>query len=89
MIGILKEDLSICLKHENGTECETKLENDYKKRIINGYFIKDDMDLGVIYIAITGNNEYFITKIQNKNNEIVIKLKPEELKSIKRPILPI
>ena len=89
MIGILKEDLSICLKHENGTECKTKLENDYKKRIINGYFIKDDMELGVIYIAITGNNEYFITKIQNKNNEIVIKLKPEELESIKRPILPI
>lgn len=89
MIGILKEDLSICLKHENGTACETKLENDYKKRIINGYFIKDDMELGVIYIAITGNNEYFITKIQNENNEIVIKLKPEEFKSIKRPILPI
>ena len=37
MIGILKEDLSICLKHENGTECETKLENDYKKRIINDF----------------------------------------------------
>lgn len=89
MIGILKEDFSICLKHENGIECETKLENDYKKRIINGYFIKDDMELGVIYIAITGNNEYFITKIQNENNEIVIKLKPEELESIKRPILPI
>ena len=89
MIGILKDDLSILLKHENGIECETKLEDDYKKRIINGYFIKDDMELGVIYIAITGNNEYFITKIQNENNEIVIKLKPEELKNIKRPILPI
>lgn len=89
MIGILKDDLSIWLKHENGIECETKLEDDYKKRIINGYFIKDDMELGVIYIAITGNNEYFITKIQNENNEIVIKLKPEELKNIKRPILPI
>lgn len=89
MIGILKKDLSICLKHENGVECETKLEDDYKKRIINGYFIKDDMELGVVYIAITGNNEYFITKIQKENNEIVIKLKPEELKNIKRPILPI
>ena len=40
MIGVLNDDLSICLKHENGTECETKLEEDYPSRIINGYFIK-------------------------------------------------
>jgi hypothetical protein len=89
MIGVLNDDLSICLKHENGTECETKLEEDYSSRIINGYFIKDDMEFGIIYIAVTGNKEYFITKIQDKNNEIVIKLKPEELKNIKLPNLPI
>ena len=89
MLGKLNDDFTIILKHENGVEGIAKLDSDYKERLLNSYFIKNDMDFGVIYVAITGKDEYFITKIQSKNNEFVIKLKPEEIKNIKRPILPI
>ena len=83
MLGKLNDDFTVILKHENGVEGIAKLDSDYKKRLLNGYFIKNDMDLGVIYVAITGKEEYFITKIQSKNNDFVIKLKPEEIKNIK------
>ena len=89
MLGTLNKDMTIILKHENGLEYKTKLDVDYKKRLLNSYFIKDDMEFGVIYLAISGEKEFFITKIQNENNEFVIKLKPEEIKNIKRPNLPI
>ena len=84
MLGILNDDMSICLKHENCIECKTKLEPDFKKRIINSYFIKDDMEFGVVYAAITGDSEYSITKIKSKDNVFVIRLKQKELVSIKK-----
>ena len=89
MIGMLNNDYSIVLKFENGVDFNTVLDNDYKFRTINDYFIKNDMELGVIYIAVTGDIEYYIVKIRDKNNEIVIKLKDKELKYDKRPVLSI
>lgn len=87
MLGLLNDDRSIVLKFENGVNFDTVLDKDYKFRAINDYFLKNDMELGVIYIAVTGNKEYYIAKIRNEKNEIVIKLKDEELKYDKRPIL--
>ena len=58
MIGMLNNDYSIVLKFENGVDFNTVLDNDYKFRTINDYFIKNDMELGVIYIAVTGDIEY-------------------------------
>lgn len=89
MIGMLNNDYSIVLKFENGVDFNTVLDNDYKFRTINDYFIKNDMELGVIYIAVTGDIEYYIVKIRDKNNEMVIKLKDKELKYDKRPVLSI
>lgn len=89
MIGVVDNNRNVTLKFENGSEFNTVLLSDYQKRAINSYFIKNDMEFGVIYIAVTGKNEYFITKIQNKKNEIVIKLKSEELKNGKRPIISV
>ena len=47
------------------------------------------IELGVIYIAITGDKEYPIVKIRNEKNEIVIKLKEKELREDKRPIISV
>lgn len=89
MIGILNDKMETILKHENGEEFPVALCKDFKSRTINNYFIKDDMELGVIYTAITGNDEYFIVKILSDKNEIVIRLKKEELKNEKRPFISV
>lgn len=89
MIGILNDDLSIILRFENGKDFLTYLCKDYNTRSINSYFIKDDMEFGVIYIAVTGSDEYSIVKIKDKENDIVIKLKREELKEDMRPIISV
>ena len=89
MIGVVKDDYNIVLKFENGEEFNTVLDSDYKFRTINSYFLRDDMELGVIYIAITGDKEYPIVKIRNEKNEIVIKLKEKELREDKRPIISV
>lgn len=73
-LGIVKNN-KVVVKNEYGSLFTLDLPKNYAKYCINGFFIRNDMEVGIIYEAITGSNSFFVFKIIKDNNEIVMKIK--------------